>query len=298
MAVGYFARSETGGRVERMRCVLYARVSLEEQAEQFGLPSQLRAMRERAAANHYETAEEIVDDGYLGSDLDRPGLGKIRELLKARAVDVVLVHDPDRLSRKLGHHAILLEEFERAGVRLEFITMPVADTPETKMFLNMKNMFSEYEREKIRERTLRGRREKARQGFIVWRSCCIRVQVSRQGRRGTGQACSGRETGRHRPGDFRLGGRWDERARDRNPAERNAHPACPFLAVGKIFGNSSPEQSNVHRGSPLQPVQTLRAPHAWHRSSPAAQQVHHAAGETGGRMDHCTGTGHHRSGAV
>jgi site-specific DNA recombinase len=35
------------------------------------------------------------------------------------------------------------------------------------MLLNMKGVFAEYELEKIRERTLRGRREKARQGFVV-----------------------------------------------------------------------------------------------------------------------------------
>src|SRR5258708_27613523 len=150
-----------------MRCVLYARVSLEEQAEQFGLPSQLRALRERATASGYNLGDPIVDEGYSGADLARPGLGKIREMVRARTVDVVVVHDPDRLSRKLAHQAILLEEFERAGVRLEFITMPPADTPEAKMLLGVKSMFAEYEREKIRERTLRGRREKARQGFIV-----------------------------------------------------------------------------------------------------------------------------------
>jgi|SRR5579872_1491997 len=150
-----------------MRAILYARVSLEEQAEQFGLPSQLRAMRERVAASGYDAAEQIVDEGYSGSDLDRPGLGKIRDLVRAHAVDVVLVHDPDRLSRKLAHLVIIQEEFERAGVRLEFITTPSADTPEAKMLLSMKGVFAEFEREKIRERTQRGRKEKARQGFIV-----------------------------------------------------------------------------------------------------------------------------------
>ncbi|GAI56001.1 unnamed protein product, partial [marine sediment metagenome] len=35
------------------------------------------------------------------------------------------------------------------------------------MFFNMRGLVSEYEREKIRERTVRGSREKARQGKVV-----------------------------------------------------------------------------------------------------------------------------------
>jgi len=35
------------------------------------------------------------------------------------------------------------------------------------MFFNMRGLVAEYEREKIRERTLRGSREKARQGKVV-----------------------------------------------------------------------------------------------------------------------------------
>jgi site-specific DNA recombinase len=152
-----------------MRCAQYCRVSLEEQVEQFGLDSQVRALREYAASKGYETREEwmFVDDGYLGGDLDRPALERMRALLRSRSFDVVLAHDPDRLSRKLAHLVILQEEFDRAGVRMEFVTTPVEATPEGRMLLNLKGMFGEYERAKIRERTLRGRREKARQGYIV-----------------------------------------------------------------------------------------------------------------------------------
>ena len=39
-------------------------------------------------------------------------------------------------------------------------------SPEDRMFFNMRGAIAEYEREKIRERTMRGRREKARQGKV------------------------------------------------------------------------------------------------------------------------------------
>jgi site-specific DNA recombinase len=149
------------------RCALYCRVSTEEQVEMFGLDSQARSVREYAAAKQYQVQLSASDEGYSGADLDRPGLEQLRAAIRLRTIDVVVCHDPDRLSRKLAHLAIIQDECERFGVTLEFVTTPIAPNAEGRMFLSLKGIFAEYEREKIRERTLRGRREKARQGFIV-----------------------------------------------------------------------------------------------------------------------------------
>src|SRR5918994_6769856 len=63
------------------RAVLYARVSTDEQAEKgYSISDQLRALRDHAAREGYDVVEEIVDDGYSGATLDRPGLLKIMEL--------------------------------------------------------------------------------------------------------------------------------------------------------------------------------------------------------------------------
>jgi site-specific DNA recombinase len=148
---------------------IYARVSLDEQVEQYSLPSQLRAMREFAQQKNYATPDnyEFVDDGYLGGDLDRPELERLRGLVRTRHVDVVIAYDQDRLSRMPGHIWLLREECERYGVKLEFVTAPAAENAEARMMQDFKAIFSQYELEKIRERTSRGRREKARQGFVV-----------------------------------------------------------------------------------------------------------------------------------
>ena len=60
-----------------------------------------------------------------------------------------------------------LEEFEKKGIKLEFITQEAGNTPEDRMQFNMRRVFAEYEREKIKERTSRGRRQKAREGKVV-----------------------------------------------------------------------------------------------------------------------------------
>jgi site-specific DNA recombinase len=149
------------------RAALYARVSTDEQAEKYGLASQLRELRALAERKAYTvpTGGDFIDDGYSGATLDRPALARLRDAIRAGAFDVLLVHDTDRLSRSLAHQLLLLEEFERARVRVDFATVTADPTPEGTMLLQMKGMIAEYERAKIRERTSRGRREKARQGL-------------------------------------------------------------------------------------------------------------------------------------
>jgi site-specific DNA recombinase len=79
----------------------------------------------------------------------------------------VLAHAPDRLSRNLAHQLLLLEEFKKAECKVEFLTTPTEDTAEGRLLLNVSGVVAEFEREKIKERTLRGKREKARRGLVV-----------------------------------------------------------------------------------------------------------------------------------
>ncbi|MGC8488927.1 MAG: recombinase family protein, partial [Clostridia bacterium] len=83
-----------------------------------------------------------------------------------RAVDTVVIYDPDRFARRLSHQLLLTEEIERAGVALEFINFEWQDTPEGKLFYSMRGAIAEYEREKIRLRTTAGRLQKARTGKL------------------------------------------------------------------------------------------------------------------------------------
>ena len=83
---------------------------------------------------------------------------------------MVLCQDPDRLSRNLSDLLLLADEFAHAGIRLEFITQETDASPEGKMFFAMRGAVAEYERAKIRERTIRGRLQKARQGKVISRA--------------------------------------------------------------------------------------------------------------------------------
>ncbi|MBW2610653.1 MAG: recombinase family protein, partial [Deltaproteobacteria bacterium] len=155
-----------------MRVAIYARVSTDKQAEKYGISSQLETLRKRNNEKGWTLVfdggkDAFIDNGYSGADLDRPALNRLRRAVSEGRVDVVMAYDPDRLSRKLFHQMILADEFEKQGVKLEFVTQEMGTSPEDRMFFNMRGLISEYEREKIRERTMRGSRDKARQGKLV-----------------------------------------------------------------------------------------------------------------------------------
>ena len=155
-----------------MRVALYVRVSTDKQTEKYGIPSQLEALRKRCQEKGWTPvidgdSEAFIDDGYSGAEMDRPALNRLREATREGRVEAVLAYDPDRLSRKLYHQMILAEEFEKKGIKLEFVTQDMGTSPEDRMFFNMRGLIAEYEREKIRERTMRGSREKARQGKVL-----------------------------------------------------------------------------------------------------------------------------------
>jgi len=156
-----------------MRAGIYARVSTEEQARKgYSLADQRAACRDRALALGAAEVAEFVDEGVSGELLDgRPGLGALREAVRGGQVDLVVCYDPDRLARNLAHQLLLTEEIERAGVRLEFVNFEWQNTPDGRLFYALRGAIAEYEKEKIRERTLRGKLQKARQGKLPVGAC-------------------------------------------------------------------------------------------------------------------------------
>src|SRR5439155_10582894 len=150
-----------------MRAVLYGRVSTEEQAEKYGLSSQSRELSAVAKREGYTIVAEYVDDGVSGATLERPQLTRLREAARARAFDVVLVHAVDRLSRELLHQLIVTEELRGLGIRIALPSGLIEESPEAQALVQVQGVFAGLERHKIRERTTRGCREKARKGLVV-----------------------------------------------------------------------------------------------------------------------------------
>lgn len=147
---------------------IYCRVSTDEQAKTgYSLESQVSACRNRLLTLGIGNIREYIDDGYSGEFLERPALDQLRDDLREGFIESVMVHDPDRLSRNLTNQLLLADEIEKAGAQLLFVTGDYDASPEGRLFFSMKGAVSAYEKAKIRERSLRGKRTKAKKGKIV-----------------------------------------------------------------------------------------------------------------------------------
>src|SRR5688572_21949079 len=103
------------------RCAIYSRISTDDRADNSSLETQIAAC-ERYADQQRMTIAGKFSDVISGAKLDRPGLGKVRELVRIGAVDALVVYCSDRLTRSLAHSLLLREEFKAAGIALHFVT--------------------------------------------------------------------------------------------------------------------------------------------------------------------------------
>jgi site-specific DNA recombinase len=147
---------------------IYTRVSSDRQKEDHTIESQVVTLKEHASQRELIVPEEWVfkDEGCSGAVLVRPGLERLRDLASEGQIETVLVYSPDRLSRKYAYQVLLIEEFARHGVEVEFLNSPKAHTPEEHLLVQFQGMIAEYERAQIAERTRRGKRHRAKEGSV------------------------------------------------------------------------------------------------------------------------------------
>ena len=155
-----------------MRVAIYGRVSTSHQVEHQTIEQQLARLVAHVGAHAAEgwaldPAHVFRDDGYSGAALVRPGLDRLRDAVKGREVDRVLVTAPDRLARNYVHQMVLLEEWARAGCATEFLDRPMSNDPHDHLLLQIRGAVAEYERTLIAERMRRGRLAKLRAGTLL-----------------------------------------------------------------------------------------------------------------------------------
>src|SRR5918992_1720339 len=150
------------------RAILYARVSTSEQVRSgYSLAQQLEALRAYAAREGYEVLEEVVDPGHSGATLERPGMDRVRDLVAAGGVAVVLAQDRDRIAREPAYHYLLRKEFEEHGCKIRALNDRGDDSPEGDLTDGILDQLAKFERAKTAERSRRGKLRKVREGNII-----------------------------------------------------------------------------------------------------------------------------------
>lgn len=148
---------------------IYVRVSTEEQARSgYSIDAQIMNCIDKAKSLALYNYKIYRDDGYSGEFLERPGLDTLRQDLQKGLIDHIIMYDPDRMARVLDIQLQIAAEIEQAKANLIFCTHDYDASPEGKLFFMIRGAISQFEKAKIRERTMGGKKAKARQGKLTF----------------------------------------------------------------------------------------------------------------------------------
>lgn len=138
-----------------MQVIGYTRVSTTEQAtDGVSLAAQRVKIEAYAVVKDWTVMEVIRDDGASAKSLHRPGLARVLAMVKAGAVQVVVIAKLDRLTRSVSDLDKLMKLFARKNVALVSLQESLDATTATgRLMMNLLASVSQWEREVIGERT-------------------------------------------------------------------------------------------------------------------------------------------------
>jgi site-specific DNA recombinase len=128
------------------RAALYARVSTDAQQKEGTIESQVAELKRQVAAAGHVLVKEYIDDGYTGTEMDRPGLKQLRADLKTGVFDAIYFLDFDRIARELAYQSIVLSELVNSGKQIIIKGKDYVNSPENKFAVAVFGAVAELER--------------------------------------------------------------------------------------------------------------------------------------------------------
>lgn len=141
---------------KQQHIAIYSRKSkFTQKGESIG--NQVELCRNYIAAHYGEASQSDIevyeDEGFSGSDLNRPGFIKMMEAAKNKSLKAIIVYRLDRISRSISDFSNLIQELSRLGI--DFVSIKEqfdTSTPMGRAMMYIASVFSQLERETIAER--------------------------------------------------------------------------------------------------------------------------------------------------
>lgn len=146
----------------------YARVSTENQLENYSIEEQIERLKSYCRAKDWALLKTYVDGGYSGGNTDRPALQQMLDAIRETRIDAVVVYKLDRLSRSQKDTLTLIEdEFLAHGT--DFVSINEnfdTSTPFGRAMIGILSVFAQLEKDQITERFTMGRIGRSKAGFF------------------------------------------------------------------------------------------------------------------------------------
>lgn len=150
-----------------MKCVIYVRVSTDEQAKHgYSIAAQIEKLEAYCVSQGWELVKHFIDDGYSAKDLNRPHFKEMMDMVREGGIDVVLVYRLDRLTRSVVDLYSILQELDKCECKFKSAT-EVYDTTNAmgRLFITLVAAIAQWERENTAERVRMGMEKKIKLGL-------------------------------------------------------------------------------------------------------------------------------------
>ena len=151
----------------QMVVVGYARVSTENQLENYSIDEQTQRLQAYCAAKGWTLRKLYVDGGYSGGNTHRPALQEMLTAVRGGGIDAVVVYKLDRLSRSQKDTLTLIED-ELLACGTDFVSINEnfdTSTPFGRAMIGILSVFAQLEKDQITERFTMGRIGRSKAGY-------------------------------------------------------------------------------------------------------------------------------------
>lgn len=146
----------------------YARVSTDNQLENYSIEEQTARLEAYCAAKGWTLLHTYIDGGYSGGNTDRPALQEMLRAIRENAIDAVVVYKLDRLSRSQKDTLTLIED-ELLAHGTDFVSINEnfdTSTPFGRAMIGILSVFAQLEKDQITERFTMGRIGRSKAGYF------------------------------------------------------------------------------------------------------------------------------------
>src|SRR5687767_14167650 len=154
-----------------LRCVVYARVSKEDQSN-WSLETQAERCITYAAAQGWIVDEVFIDDGQSGTTADRTQFQRMLAHVKARhrRIQFVVVYAVSRFARNMEDHLRLRRSLNEAGVRMRSATEQLDEGPDGFLREGVTALFADHYSRALSARIKDGMRAAVARGRWPWQA--------------------------------------------------------------------------------------------------------------------------------
>lgn len=163
-----FAKRSNKPVINNNKAVIYTRVSGARQKENTSLESQNEFCTAYATKAKFEISAYFGGTNESAKTDDRKEFQKMLTFVRQKKISNIIVYSIDRFSRAGSSAISTVEKLQKQGINVISVTQPMDTKTSTGTFFqNMNLLFSKYDNDQRKEKTITGMKQRLLQGFYI-----------------------------------------------------------------------------------------------------------------------------------